>query len=116
MGFQEVIIQVGDVDEAVQFYVDVCGFTHLRTVEHEGTTVAEMDAWGQRVSLVPAGGPGVQLAIPTDNAKAAQRRLKRMKVALEQGIREVDGASWLPFADPWGNQLGYWQPAPPPDD
>lgn len=116
MGFQEIIIQVGDVDEAVQFYVDVCGLTHLRTLEHDGATIAEMDAWGQRVSLVPAGRPGVQLAIATNNAKADRRRLKRMKVSLAEGISEVEGASWLPFADPWGNQLGYWQSPPPPAD
>lgn len=116
MGIKEVIIQVGDVEEAVQFYVDVCGFTHVRTVSHEGATVAEMDAWGQRVSLVPAERPGVQLALPTDDAKAARRRLKRMKVTVEQGLSEVEGASWLPFADPWGNRLGYWQPPPRPID
>ncbi|HVL99552.1 MAG TPA: VOC family protein [Egibacteraceae bacterium] len=111
MTITEVIIQVGDVDEAVGFYTDVCGFAHVRTVEHEGVRVAEMDAGGQRVSLVPSRKPGVQLALASDDVAATRRRLKRMKIPMDaERPEEVDGAAWLPFTDPWGNHLGYWQP------
>lgn len=111
MTISEVIIQVGDVDAAVEFYVDVCGFEHVRTVEHDGAPVAELDAGGQRVTLVRSRDSGVQLALGSADVPAERRRLKRLKVpmATEQPD-DVDGGAWLPFADPWGNKLGYWQP------
>lgn len=111
MSISEVIIQVGDVDAAVDFYVDVCGFEHVRTVEHDGMRLAEMDAGGQRVSLVPAPEAGMRLALESDDVAATRRRLKRLKIALSsERPLDVEGASWLPFTDPWGNHLGYWQP------
>jgi len=107
----EVIIQVGDVDAAVDFYVEVCGFDHVRTIEHDGARVAEMDAGGQRISLVPAPQAGVRLALASSDVVSTRRRLKRMKVAMDADRPEdVEGGSWLPFTDPWGNHLGYWQP------
>lgn len=114
MAIHEVIIQVGDIDAAVAFYGDVCGFEHVRTVEHESAHVAEMHMQGQRISLVQADEPGVHLALATEDAEAARRRLKRTKATLDaEGAQDVDGASWLPFQDPWGNKLGYWQPPRP---
>lgn len=112
MTISEVIIQVGDVEEAVAFYVDVCGFEHVRTVEHRGQQVAELDAGGQKVTLVAAAGPGLLLALDTDDVTAARRRLKRSGATVEADRAEkIDGARWLPFRDPWGNRLGWWQPA-----
>lgn len=109
----EVIIQVGDVDDAVAFYVEVCGFEHVRTVEHEGESVAELDAGGQRVSLVPAASPGVLLALDTPDIAATRRRLKRSQTPLDADRPEtVAGGRWLPFRDPWGNHLGWWQAGP----
>lgn len=111
MTISEVIIQVGDVEAAVDFYVDVCGFEYVRTVEYEGMKLAEMDAGGQRISLVPAPTPGMRLALSSDDVAATRRRLKRMKVAMStERPEDVEGAAWLPFTDPWGNHLGYWQP------
>lgn len=114
MTIAEVIIQVGDVEAAVSFYVDVCGFAHVRTVTHDGAQVAELDAGGQRISLVESPQAGVRLALATSDVAAARRRLKRMKVPMgAQQPEDVDGAAWLPFTDPWGNHLGYWQPPEP---
>lgn len=111
MGINEVIIRVADLDAAVQFYADVCGFTHVRTVEHAGVTAAEMDADGQRISLVRSSEPGIQLAIDTDDAQADRRRLERRHVSVgETTSSEEIGGSWVSFTDPWGNRLGYWQP------
>lgn len=110
MTISEVIIHVGDVDAAVAFYTDVCGFDHVRTLDHEGAKVAEMDAGGQRVSLVSARKPGVQLALASDDVAAERRRLKRLKVPMNaEKPEDVDGGAWLPFTDPWGNHLGFWQ-------
>lgn len=111
MPIHEVIIHVGDVDRAIDFYVGVCGFDHVRTIEHEHGTVAELDADGQRISLVSSDAPGVSLALPAENVAKLHRRLKRADVALRTDKPvEVDGGAWLAFTDPWGNQLGFWQP------
>ena len=109
----EVVIQVGDIDAAITFYTQVCGFDFVRTVEHEGQKVAELDADGQRVTLVPALRGGVQLALRTSDARAEQRRLRRKGVTVHgEGPVEVAGGAWLAFEDPWGNKLGWWQDAP----
>lgn len=115
MSIGEVIIEVGDVGEAVEFYSSVCGFKYLRTIQQEGQKVAEMDAGdGQRVTLVPSGGPGVLLALTTKDARAEQRRLRRLKLELDGELpTEVPGGAWIPFTDPWGNRLGYWQDKSP---
>lgn len=111
MGINEVIIRVPDVKAAVDFYAEVCGFTHVRTVEQAGVTAAEMDAGGQRVSLVQSAKPGIQLALGTDDVEADRRRLDRRDVSVGEVVSsEETGGSWLAFTDPWGNRLGYWQP------
>lgn len=111
MSVGEIIIEVGDVNEAVEFYSSVCGFRYVRTVEQEGRKVAEMDAGdGQRVTLVGSGGRGVRLALVTKDARAEQRRLKRLKVDVDGELpTEVPGGAWVGFTDPWGNELGFWQ-------
>jgi catechol 2,3-dioxygenase-like lactoylglutathione lyase family enzyme len=110
MGIHEVIISVGDLEAAVDFYGRVCGFAYVRTVEHDGARVVEMDADGQRVTLVPAATPGVRLALRRDNARAEYRRLKRANATVHHnGPVEVAGGAWLSFEDPWGNALGFWQ-------
>jgi catechol 2,3-dioxygenase-like lactoylglutathione lyase family enzyme len=113
---REIVIQVGDVEEAVAFYRDVCGFLHIRTVEHEGAQIAEMDADGQRVSLAQSPDPGVALVLRSKNARSERRRLQRINDYDGKPVK-VEGGVWLPLTDPWGNQLGYWQEIePPPDD
>ncbi|HWB72162.1 MAG TPA: VOC family protein [Egibacteraceae bacterium] len=114
MHIHEVIVQVGDVEAAIAFYTDVVGFTYVRTVEHEGAKVVELDADGQRVTLVPSRAPGVRLALGTRDARAEQRRLRRAGVTMHaKSPVEVAGGAWLSFEDPWGNRLGYWQPPTP---
>lgn len=111
MAINEVIIRVPDVQAAVDFYAGVCGFTHVRTVEQAGVTAAEMDAGGQRISLVYSAKPGIQLALDTDDIESERRRLERRDVSVgETASAEEIGGSWLAFTDPWGNRLGYWQP------
>jgi catechol 2,3-dioxygenase-like lactoylglutathione lyase family enzyme len=106
---REVIVRVGDVDAAVAFYRDVCGMTHVRTVEHEGAAVAEMDADGLRVTLAPAVTPGIALALHTDSVRSERRRLQRIDDGYDEEPVRIDGGSWLPLTDPWGNELGYWE-------
>jgi catechol 2,3-dioxygenase-like lactoylglutathione lyase family enzyme len=107
----EVIIEVGDIDAAIGFYRDVLGLVHVRTVEHDGARIAEMDADGQRVSLVAGERSGVRLAFGTASARSRERRLKANGIEAEGGGPfDVDGGRWLGFADPWGNRLGCWEP------
>lgn len=110
MRIQELIIQVGDIEQAVAFYTKVVGLKHVRTVEHEGATVAELDADGQRVTLMPSSSPGMRLALQVPSIQARRRRLGREKVSMaDGGPVELAGGAWLSFTDPWGNQLGYWE-------
>lgn len=116
---REIVIQVEDVEAGVEFYRDVCGFRHVRTVEHDGAKVAEMDADGQRVTLAQSTEPGVALVLRSKNASSERRRLQRITGYEDKPVKVQDGV-WLPLTDPWGNQLGYWQdvepPPPPPDE
>lgn len=110
MRIHEIIIEVGDVEEAIGFYTDVVGMRHVRTVEQGDARIAELDADGQRVSLVPAERPGIRLAVGSASVRGRERRLRKHEVAPDGGGHvEVDGGRWLGFADPWGNRLGFWE-------
>jgi predicted enzyme related to lactoylglutathione lyase len=113
--FSEIIITVEDVDAAVAFYTEACRFTHVRTVVNEGAKVAELDADGQRVTLV-VGEPGVQLVLDADNIRADLRRLHRLGAPAPDDPIAVIGGTWLPFADPSGNKLAYWKADTAADD
>ena len=108
--FTEIIITVTDVDAAIDFYADACRFKHVRTVVHEGMKVAELDAFGQRVTLVAGDQPSVQLVLETSNVRADHRRLTLLNATAEEPVAVV-GGDWLPFADPAGNRLAYWKPS-----
>lgn len=110
--FSEIIITVADVDAAVAFYTEACRFVHVRTIVNEGAKVAELDANGQRVTVV-AGEPGVQLVMDADNIRADLRRLHRLGAAAPEEPTTVVGGTWLPFTDPSGNKLAFWKPDPP---
>jgi predicted enzyme related to lactoylglutathione lyase len=106
----EVIIEVGDVDSAITFYTEVVGLTHVRTVTQGDHRVAELDADGQRVTLVPGESPRIRLAFETASARGRQRRLDKHDVPVRNpGLVEVPGGRWLGFADPWNNELGFWE-------
>lgn len=109
--FSEIIITVADVDDAIGFYTEACRFRHVRTVVHEGAKAAEMDANGQRVTLVAGDKPSVRLVMDTANIRADHRRLTRVGAEVEGDPLTVVGGTWLSFMDPSGNSLGYWKPA-----
>ena len=112
--FSEIIITVADVDAAIAFYSDACRFRHVRTVVHEGAKVAELDADGQRVTLVAGDEPGVRLVMDSDNIRASHRRLQRVGARTTDEPVSVVGGEWLPFSDPSGNGLAFWKPVEPP--
>jgi predicted enzyme related to lactoylglutathione lyase len=114
--FSEIIITVADVDAAVAFYTEACRFRHVRTVVHEGAKAVEMDAGGQRVTLVAGEQPSVRLVLDSRNIRADHRRLSRLGAELAGEPADVIGGTWLAFADPAGNPLAYWKPATESDD
>ena len=114
--FSEIIITVADVDAAIAFYGDACRFRHVRTVVHEGAKVAELDADGQRVTLVAGDEPSVRLVMDSDNIRAAHRRLQRVGARTTDDPVTVVGGEWLPFSDPSGNGLAFWKPVEAPAD
>lgn len=110
MGIHEVIIEVGDVEAAVAFYTEVAGMVHVRTVDTQHGAVAELDADGQRVSLVPSRAPAIRLALGTPSVRGCLRRLRKQGVAShDPAPTEIEGGRWLGFSDPWGNRLGFWE-------
>lgn len=112
MSIHEIVIEVGDVAAGVEFYTKVAGFKLVRTVNEGRAKAAELDAGGQRVTLVASGGPGVRLALPAKDVRAEKRRLGRRGVEADEEPLETPGGAWLGFTDPWGNRLGYWQEKP----
>jgi len=110
VGIREVVVQVADVTAAIDFYRSQGRFRLVRTAEHDGATIAELDAGGTRVTLVPAEGPGVWIVLATEDAAAERDRLAAAGVAAE--VVEVPDGVWVPFTDPWGNRLGFWQDRP----
>lgn len=107
MEIEETIVAVGDIDAAVLFYVEACGFRHIRTVQRASGSVAELEAGGRRVTLVP-GGPGCTLALRSDDVGADADRLRQAGARVGEA-RDVDGARYAPVTDPWGNALGLWR-------
>ncbi len=107
----EVVVAVGDVDAAADFYRTVCGFAVVRVVGEGAGRVAELDAGGQRVTLVARPAPGVVLALATPDAREEAARIGRLRgVRAEVGDPvQVEGGTWVPVADPWGNRIGLWQ-------
>lgn len=101
------VVQVGDVAAAIDFYRSIAGFRLVRTVEHDGATLAQFDADGTRVTLVPSRSPGAWIVLTTEDAEAERAKLAAAGVTAES-VDVPDGV-WLPFTDPWGNRLGFWQ-------
>jgi predicted enzyme related to lactoylglutathione lyase len=108
--FSEIIITVADVDAAVGFYTEACRWRHVRTVEHDGATAAELDAGGQRVTLIPGEHSSIRLVMDTGNIRADHRRLTRLGVQTGGDPVSAGDGTWLPFTDPAGNPLGYFKP------
>lgn len=113
VGIAEIVISVGDVDEAVTFYSEVCGFDVVRRLDEPGGAMAELTAGGQRVTLVASSRPGVRLALGVRDVDGARERVPDSHL-LDSGELpvEVPGGRWLGFTDPWGNPLGFWQDGP----
>jgi predicted enzyme related to lactoylglutathione lyase len=62
-----------------------------------------------RVALVPGPEPSVRIAFASDDAAADHRRLGRRGIDTAVEPTRTRGGTVLPFADPWGNALAFWE-------
>ncbi|MFF3203212.1 VOC family protein [Streptomyces sp. NPDC002962] len=114
LGFDNLLLPVGDLGEAVDFYeragftvglrFDEAGIALLKVgVETPGVLLRHEEALGHRPPPWPS--PRVWLEVP--DARAAARRLT------EAGVTPLDrpfstATGWtVEIADPWGNVLGF---------
>lgn len=108
----ELIITVADVDEAVSFYTETVGLDYLRRVRVEDTSMVLLAAGTTRVALVAGSEPGIRVAFTSGDVAADHRRLVRRKVPTPVDPTRAQGGTVLPFADPWGNPLAFWEANP----
>lgn len=99
VGFNHVALEVGDLDEALEFY----GRLFEVKLRGRGPRMAFIDAGDQFIAL--AEGPSRpskehrHVGMVVDDRKAVRRALREMEVEILPG-RGLD------FLDPWGN---HWQ-------
>lgn len=105
----EIIITVGDVDEALSFYTETVGMEYLRRIRVDDASVVLLAAGDVRIALVPGSEADVRVAVASDDVDADQRRLERRGVAPPVAITRSTGGRVLPFTDPWGNHLAFWE-------
>ncbi|GAA3574921.1 MULTISPECIES: VOC family protein [Streptomyces] len=114
LGFDNVLLPVGDLGEAVGFYeragftvgfrLDEAGIAQLKVGgETPGLLLRQEEALGHRPPPWPS--PRVWLEVP--DARAAARSLR------DAGVETIDApfsvaTGWtVEIADPWGNVVGF---------
>jgi catechol 2,3-dioxygenase-like lactoylglutathione lyase family enzyme len=122
--FDHVAFQVGNMDAAIQFYVEKLGFTlSSRAVNQEEREEFAFVALGdlrleliQDLSRAAYQKPGIEppycphLAIETDNMERAVARLREKGVPIVRGPLVIeDEVTWVYLADPDNNVLEYVQ-------
>ncbi len=105
----ELIITVADVDEAVSFYTETVGLDYLRRVRVDDVSMVLLAAGATRVALVPGTEPSVRVAFTSADVAADHRRLTRRRIDTPVEPTRARGGTVLPFADPWGNPLAFWE-------
>jgi len=105
----EIIIIVGSLDEAVTFYTETVGLDYLRRVRVDDATVVMLGAGGTRVSLLEGPTPSVRVVFTSDDIGVDHRRLVRRGTPMPIEPTRARGGTVLPFTDPWGNALAFWE-------
>lgn len=108
----ELIITVADVDDAVSFYTETVGLDYLRRVRVEDTSMVLLAAGSTRVALVAGPEPSIRVTFTTEDIGADHRRLTRRGITSPMDPTRARGGTVLPFADPWGNPLAFWEVHP----
>ena len=114
LGFDNVLLPVGDLAEAVAFY-ERAGFTTAFRLDEAGIALLKVggetpglllrreEEFGHRPPPWPS--PRVWLEVP--NARVAARALARAGIALLDEPCSVVTGWTVEIADPWGNVLGF---------
>ena len=122
--FDHIAFQVGNMDTAIQFYVEKLGFAlSSRTVDREEMEEFAFLTLGDlRLELLEDLNPAVyqkpsikppycpHLAIGTDDMERALAHLREKEVPIIRGPLAIEGeVTWVYFADPDNNILEYVQ-------
>ncbi|MFD4572321.1 VOC family protein [Streptomyces sp. NPDC058417] len=114
LGFDNVVLPVGDLTEAVRFYeeagfavafrFDEAGIALLKVgAETPGLLLRVEDGLGHRPPTWPS--PRIWLEVP--DARTAARALAAAGIALLDEPFSVATGWTVEVADPWGNLLGF---------
>src|ERR1700759_1925503 len=98
IGFNHVALEVGDIDEALEFYSRIFDF-QLRS---KSKTMAFIDLGDQFIALQAgrkrAADDGRHIGLVVDDKEVARAALTAA------GVKPIDGP-FLDFRDPWGNRI-----------
>jgi len=100
VGINHVAIEVGNIDEALEWYGRLFAFT----LRGKGERNAFIDLGDQFINLTLVPGPGRQDVESRHIGFVVDDRSRVIKLATAAGARMVEGL-FLDFLDPWGNRL-----------
>ncbi|WP_329335522.1 VOC family protein [Streptomyces sp. NBC_00663] len=114
LGFDNVLLPVGDLGEAVGFYeragfavgfrLDEAGIAGLKVGgEMPGVLLRQEEGLGHR----PPPWPSPRLWLEVPDARVAARKLRAAGIALLDEPSSVATGWTVEVADPWGNVLGF---------
>ncbi|MEU5045082.1 VOC family protein [Streptomyces griseorubiginosus] len=113
LGFDNVLLPVGNLGEAVSFYeragftvgfrLDEAGIAQLKVGgETPGILLRQEEALGHR----PPPWPATRVWLEVPDARAAARELRAAGIELLDEVSSVATGWTAEIADPWGNVLG----------
>ncbi|MEU6809175.1 VOC family protein [Streptomyces sp. NPDC046831] len=121
LGFDNVLLPVGDLGEALAFYeragftvgfrLDEAGIAQLKVGGETPGILLRQEEFGHRTPPWPS--PRVWLEVP--DARAAARELTAAGIALLDEPSAVATGWAVEIADPWGNVLGFTDYAKRPE-
>jgi catechol-2,3-dioxygenase len=98
IGFNHVALEVGDIEEALEFYSRIFDFQ----LRGKSETMAFIDLGDQFIALKAgrkqSADDGRHFGLVVDDKEAARAALKAV------GVEPIDGP-FLDFRDPWGNRI-----------
>jgi len=100
VGINHVAIEVGDIDEALEWYGRLFSFT----LRGKGERNAFIDMGDQFINMTLAPGPSADHTEARHIGLVVDDRSRILELAQAAGARMVEGP-FLDFLDPWGNRL-----------
>lgn len=110
LGFDNVFLQVGDLDEAVDFYGRLVGLPVAKRFDAMGTVLFQVgrETPGLGVGVVQSPDPGgSKVWFEVADARAAAADLEQRGVPLLAPAFAIPTGWVVEIADPWGNRLGF---------